>query len=211
MDQPGRKLMSQVFGGITPKLDITTTTGQNAVDEWAGSNRLFMGAAQGLRNPRGHETPPVDTAAEGSSLYQVGLVIEWVWSRRGGLTRGDCLVLLIEVDGVCSWTSTALPKPPGRCWRNPTSLSAGAHPGGLLVQAGSAVDEGAGPGGAPAAKRGRTTWTCGEQRRHFAGEEAPMPSKLSGIDHDCDQQTPSKLASNCRQISRTEPIVSLAA
>jgi hypothetical protein len=24
----------------------------------------------------------------GSSLYQVGLVIKWWWSRRGGLTRG---------------------------------------------------------------------------------------------------------------------------
>jgi hypothetical protein len=25
---------------------------------------------------------------EGSSLYQVGLVIKWGWSRRGGLTKG---------------------------------------------------------------------------------------------------------------------------
>jgi hypothetical protein len=24
----------------------------------------------------------------GSSLYQVGLVIKWGWSRRGGLTKG---------------------------------------------------------------------------------------------------------------------------
>ncbi|HET9116784.1 MAG TPA: hypothetical protein VFN75_01680 [Pseudonocardiaceae bacterium] len=29
-----------------------------------------------------------DAAGKGSSLYQVGLVIKWWWSRRGGLTRG---------------------------------------------------------------------------------------------------------------------------
>jgi uncharacterized protein (TIGR02391 family) len=64
VEQSGKKLMSQVFGGTTPRLDITTTTGQNAVDEREGFNQLFMGAAQGLRNPRGHETPSLDTAEE---------------------------------------------------------------------------------------------------------------------------------------------------
>lgn len=62
--QSGKKLMGHVFGGATPKLDVTTTTGQNAADEREGFAQVFMGATQGIRNPRGHGTPPVDTAEE---------------------------------------------------------------------------------------------------------------------------------------------------
>lgn len=64
VDQSGRKLMGQVFSGAAPKLEVTTTTGQSAVDEREGFAQLFMGAAQGIRNPRGHGTPVIDSSEE---------------------------------------------------------------------------------------------------------------------------------------------------
>jgi len=64
IDQSGKKLMSQTFGASEAKLDVATTTGQSAIDEREGFNHLFMGAIQGLRDPRGHGHPLNDTAEE---------------------------------------------------------------------------------------------------------------------------------------------------
>lgn len=74
-DQSGKKLMAQVFGGATPKLDVTTTTGQNAVDEREGFAQLFMGAAQGIRNPRGHGTPIIDSLQEALEYLAVASML----------------------------------------------------------------------------------------------------------------------------------------
>lgn len=62
--QSGTELMSDVFDGTTPKLDVTTTTGQDADDERAGFALLFTGALQALRNPRGHGQPILDQPEE---------------------------------------------------------------------------------------------------------------------------------------------------
>jgi uncharacterized protein (TIGR02391 family) len=64
MSKSGSKLMGAVFSGTPAKLDITTTTGQNAQDEREGFKLLFMGAVQGIRNPRGHGERPADTPEE---------------------------------------------------------------------------------------------------------------------------------------------------
>lgn len=75
VDHSGKKLMGQVFGGATPKLDVTTTTGQNAVDEREGFAQLFMGAAQGIRNPRGHGTPIIDSLQEALEYLAVASML----------------------------------------------------------------------------------------------------------------------------------------
>ena len=52
----GRPLMASVFSEKAPQLDVAadgTSDGQKA-DQREGYKLLFMGAAQGLRNPRGH-------------------------------------------------------------------------------------------------------------------------------------------------------------
>jgi uncharacterized protein (TIGR02391 family) len=67
VDLSGKKLMGQTFGGSTPKLDVATTTGQSAVDEREGFNQLFMGAMQGIRDPRGHGE--LDDSAEEAMEY----------------------------------------------------------------------------------------------------------------------------------------------
>lgn len=64
VDRSGTALMSHVFDPTTPKLDVTTATGQNADDERAGFALLFKGAIQALRDPRGHGTPIVDQPEE---------------------------------------------------------------------------------------------------------------------------------------------------
>ncbi|MCA1676195.1 MAG: TIGR02391 family protein, partial [Actinobacteria bacterium] len=60
VEQSGTKLMAHVFGGTTPHLEVTTTTGQNADDEHEGFALLFMGGSQALKNSRGHGTPIAD-------------------------------------------------------------------------------------------------------------------------------------------------------
>ncbi|WP_433274051.1 TIGR02391 family protein [Pseudonocardia xinjiangensis] len=74
VDQSGKKLMSMVFGGL-PKLDVTTRTGQNAQDEREGFNQLFMGAVQGIRNPRGHGESIDDTPEEAIEYLSVASML----------------------------------------------------------------------------------------------------------------------------------------
>ncbi len=50
-EDSGHVLMESVFGSSPPKLDITTTGGQAAVDEREGFQHLFVGAMLGLRRP----------------------------------------------------------------------------------------------------------------------------------------------------------------
>lgn len=64
VDQSGTELMSHVFGGATPELDVTTTTGQDADDERAGFALLFTGAIQAIRNPRKHDPSIIDQPEE---------------------------------------------------------------------------------------------------------------------------------------------------
>jgi len=55
----------------------------------------------------------------------------------------------------------------------------------------------AGPCGAPATKRGRTTWRCEEHRRHWATRTAPVRSLLSDIDQGDDRLVRSEVANMC--------------
>ncbi|WP_280357929.1 TIGR02391 family protein [Nocardia otitidiscaviarum] len=61
--QSGKPLMTSVFNEQKPQLDTTSgkAAGSQRGDELEGFKFLFMGASQGLRNPRGHggelETP----------------------------------------------------------------------------------------------------------------------------------------------------------
>jgi uncharacterized protein (TIGR02391 family) len=52
----GKRLMTYVFNENAPTLDITSPKADNdqKADEREGFKFLFMGAAQGIRNPRGH-------------------------------------------------------------------------------------------------------------------------------------------------------------
>lgn len=65
----GKRLMTYVFNENAPTLDVTSPNADKdqKADEREGYKFLFMGAAQGLRNPRGHGghlDTPEDEAAE---------------------------------------------------------------------------------------------------------------------------------------------------
>lgn len=65
----GKRLMTYVFNEKVPALDITSPNSdeEQKADEREGFKFLFMGSAQGLRNPRGHGgdlDTPEDEAAE---------------------------------------------------------------------------------------------------------------------------------------------------
>ncbi|WP_306365377.1 TIGR02391 family protein [Nocardia sp. CC227C] len=67
--QSGKPLMTSVFNEQRPQLDTTSdkAAGSQRSDELEGFKFLFMGASQGLRNPRGHGAPletPEDEARE---------------------------------------------------------------------------------------------------------------------------------------------------
>ena len=55
LDRSGRDLMAAAFGGDEPPIDLSVETGQSGRDEQEGLRFLFMGAIQGIRNPKGHE------------------------------------------------------------------------------------------------------------------------------------------------------------
>jgi uncharacterized protein (TIGR02391 family) len=59
-EDSGHALMESVFGGQSPQLNVTTTTGYAAEDEREGFRHLFVGAMLGLRRPHdAGETVPV--------------------------------------------------------------------------------------------------------------------------------------------------------
>jgi len=51
----GSKLMSKVFGGNDPIIRLNALETDSDKDEQAGFTKLYMGAMEGIRNPKGHE------------------------------------------------------------------------------------------------------------------------------------------------------------
>jgi uncharacterized protein (TIGR02391 family) len=47
--------MTRAFSGSPPPIDLSVETGQSGRDEQEGLRLVFMGALQGIRNPKGHE------------------------------------------------------------------------------------------------------------------------------------------------------------
>lgn len=60
----GVSLMHEVFSSDPPKIDVARHAGPNAKDEREGIRFLFVGASQGIRDPRGHGDDLPDTAEE---------------------------------------------------------------------------------------------------------------------------------------------------
>lgn len=54
VDESGRKLMQQAFGGKEPAIDISIEAGRAGEDEQEGFMLIFMGVMQGIRNPKAH-------------------------------------------------------------------------------------------------------------------------------------------------------------
>ena len=54
IDASGRDLMATAFGD-TRRIIVTDHTGRSGTDEQEGWKLIFMGAMQGIRNPKGHE------------------------------------------------------------------------------------------------------------------------------------------------------------
>lgn len=55
LDASGRDLMVKAFGGDPPPIDLRHADGQSGRDEQEGFRFMFMGAMQGIRNPKGHD------------------------------------------------------------------------------------------------------------------------------------------------------------
>lgn len=56
LDASGRDLMARAFAGDSPPIVLTQREGMSGRDEQEGLRLIFMGAIQGIRNPRGHDT-----------------------------------------------------------------------------------------------------------------------------------------------------------
>lgn len=54
LDVSGRDLMTKAFSGNPPPIDLSIEAGQSGRDEQEGLRFVFMGAIQGIRNPKGH-------------------------------------------------------------------------------------------------------------------------------------------------------------
>ncbi len=54
LDASGRDLMTRAFSGSPPPIDLSVQEGQPGRDEQEGFRFVFMGAMQGIRNPKGH-------------------------------------------------------------------------------------------------------------------------------------------------------------
>lgn len=55
LDLSGRTLMEQAFKPELPRINLAVESGRSAHDEQEGFRFIFMGVAQGIRNPKGHE------------------------------------------------------------------------------------------------------------------------------------------------------------
>src|SRR6266571_9339516 len=62
-----------------------------------------------------------------------------------------------------------------------------------------AAGEAAGPGGAPAAKRGRTTWRRGEATATLGREEGPTGSRTRPRSHDCKENPGNRLTPTAKR------------
>lgn len=54
LDMSGRDLMTKAFSGDPPPIKLAIESGQSGRDEQEGLRFIFMGVAQGIRNPKGH-------------------------------------------------------------------------------------------------------------------------------------------------------------
>lgn len=54
-DAFGRELMDKAFKGDPPPVDLRHASGRSGDDEQEGFRFIFMGAIQGIRNPKGHD------------------------------------------------------------------------------------------------------------------------------------------------------------
>lgn len=55
LDGSGRALMGEAFGSNPPAIILTHERGRSGADEQEGFKLIFMGAMQGIRNPKSHE------------------------------------------------------------------------------------------------------------------------------------------------------------
>jgi uncharacterized protein (TIGR02391 family) len=55
IDESGKQLMGRAFSGTPPPINRATEPGRSGEDEQEGFKLLFIGAMQGIRNPKGHE------------------------------------------------------------------------------------------------------------------------------------------------------------
>lgn len=60
LQSSGQKLVGAAFGGTPPRIMLTTASGQVGIDEHEGFRLLFLGALQGIRNPKGHAFLPIE-------------------------------------------------------------------------------------------------------------------------------------------------------
>jgi uncharacterized protein (TIGR02391 family) len=55
IDKSGKQLMGEAFSGSPPPIQVSTERGRSGDDEQEGFKLIFIGVAQGIRNPKGHE------------------------------------------------------------------------------------------------------------------------------------------------------------
>ena len=72
LDASGRDLMTKAFSGNPPPIDVSIEEGQSGRDEQEGLRFVFMGAVQGIRNPKGHALVKQDDPQR--ALEYLGLV-----------------------------------------------------------------------------------------------------------------------------------------
>lgn len=60
----GHPLMMDAFNENSPKVQLNGLATESAIDEQMGFKFIFVGAATGIRNPRGHEVDIGDTLDE---------------------------------------------------------------------------------------------------------------------------------------------------
>ena len=71
LDASGRGLMALVFDEKRPLISVTNIPGRSGQDEQEGFKLIFMGAMQGIRNPKGHE--PIELANPQEALEYLAL------------------------------------------------------------------------------------------------------------------------------------------
>ncbi len=55
IESSGKSLMGQALSGDPPPVNLAVETGRSGEDEQEGFKLIFMGAMQGIRNPKAHE------------------------------------------------------------------------------------------------------------------------------------------------------------
>ncbi len=80
----GRELMTRAFTGDPPAIDLSVETGQSGRDEQEGFRFIFMGVAQGIRNPKGHELQQDDPQRALEYLGLVSVLFRRLDDARGG-------------------------------------------------------------------------------------------------------------------------------